>query len=65
MVGTVPCVATARTRDSAGGAMAKKLGAGIRCEGTERPELFEMCIAPEEWDRELVDQQERDGLPAR
>lgn len=56
VVCTVPCVATARTRDAAGGAMREKLAARVGREVTKRPELFEMGITPDEWDRELIEQ---------
>jgi hypothetical protein len=62
---TVPYVTTTGTGESAGRAVGKEFGATVGGEVTDRTELLEVVLTPDEWDRELVHKQERDGFSAR
>lgn len=64
MLGLVGGVPTARTLESAGWAMLQDGCAILGGQSTDRAELVQMVGAPDERDRELIKQQERDGVPA-
>lgn len=65
MLHVVRSVATAWTRKPASGVMIEERAAVFGRKATARPELFEMLVAPDKWNRQLFEQQERNGLSAR
>jgi hypothetical protein len=65
LVWLVRCVTTARTGEAAGRTMGEEFGAVFGSEATESTELFQMFVTPDEWNRELVEKQERDGFSSR
>jgi hypothetical protein len=58
-------MATARTVESTGRTMSEEFRAILSSEVTERTELLKVVITPDEWNRELVHEQERNALSSR
>jgi hypothetical protein len=59
------CVATARTLESTRWMVMQEVWGIVGCKPTERTELFEMVLTPDERNRELVQKQERESLSVR
>jgi hypothetical protein len=55
---------TARTLNPTGWTMRQQLCGILRCKATEQAKLFEMYLTADDWDRQGVDQQKRDAIPA-
>lgn len=62
---TVRCVATTWTGESTGRAMGEEFRTIVASEATQNTELFEVVVASDEWNRELVKKQERDVFSSR
>lgn len=58
-------MAATRTGESASGTMVEEFGAIFGGKPTESTELFEMVVTPDQWNRELIEKQERDTFSSR
>lgn len=63
MASIMRCQAAAGTPDAAGGAVREECRCSVSGEPADFRKLFEMLPAPDERNREIVDEQERDSPP--